>query len=119
MYYQAVGSGIPGFTSRARGESRKSPEQIEKPVLERDLNCSGGPEKIPSGEIKTGSTAPGAGATGICSASDLLQGAGKNQTPSAAGDLDLFPPARVNRVSGAETLERIAQARQEAADFWA
>jgi hypothetical protein len=33
--------------------------------------------------------------------------------------LDLFPPARVNRVSGAETLERIAQARQEAADFWA
>ena len=118
VYYQAVGTSIPGFTSRARGESRKSPEQIEKPVLERDLNCSGGPEKIPSGEIKVGSTDPVAGATGICSALDLLQEAGKNQTPSAAGDLDLFPPARVNRVSSAEALEGIAQVRPAVADFW-
>jgi hypothetical protein len=47
VYYQAVGTSIPGFTSRARGESRKSPEQIEKPALERDLNCSGGPETNP------------------------------------------------------------------------
>ena len=118
VYYQAVGTSIPGFTSRARGESRKSPEQIEKPVLERDLNCSGGPEKIPSGEIKVGSTDPVAGATGICSAPDLLQEAGKNQTPSAAGDLDLFPPARVNRVSSAEALEGVAQVRPAVADFW-
>jgi hypothetical protein len=118
VYYQAVGTSIPGFTSRARGESRKSPEQIEKPALERDLNCSGGPEKIPSGEIKVGSTDPTAGAPGICSAPDLLQEAGKNQTPSAAGDLDLFPPARVNRVSSAEALGGIAQVRPAVADFW-
>jgi hypothetical protein len=125
VYYQAVGTSIPGFTSRARGESRKSPEQIEKPALERDLNCSGGPEKIPSGEIKVGSTDPTAGAPGICSAPDLLQEAGKNQTPSAAGDMDLFPPARVNRVSSAEapahgrrTASELEQIKQASAEAW-
>jgi hypothetical protein len=125
VYYLAVGVGLPGFTSRARGESRKSPEQIEKPALERDLNCSGGPEKIPSGEIKVGSTDPTAGAPGICSAPDLLQEAGKNQTPSAAGDMDLFPPARVNRVSSAEapahgrrTASELEQIKQASAEAW-
>jgi hypothetical protein len=48
----------------------------------------------------------------------LSQEAGKNQTPSAAADLNLFPLPRVNRVSSAEALEGVAQVRQAAADFW-
>jgi hypothetical protein len=47
-----------------------------------------------------------------------LQETGKNQNPSAAGDLNLFPLPRVNRVSSAEALEGVAQVRQAAADFW-
>jgi hypothetical protein len=118
VYYLAVGTGLPGFTSRARGESGKSTQQIEKPVLESDLNFSGSLEQIHPGENKTGSTEPASGTTDICSAPDLLQETGKNQSPSAAGDLNLFPLPRANRVSGAEALESVERARQAAADFW-
>ena len=125
VYYLAVGAGLPGFTSRARGESRKLPEQIEKPVLESDLNCSGGLEQIQSGENKTGSTEPVAGIAGICSTPDLSQEAGKNQTPSAAADLNLFPLPRVNRVSSAEapvrywrTTGELDQIKQASAEAW-
>ena len=83
------------------------------------MNCSGDLEQIQLGENKTGSTEPAPGTAGICSAPDLLQGAGKNQNLSAAGDLNLFPLPRVNRVSSAEALEGVAQVRQAAADFWA
>ena len=125
VYYLAVGVGLPGFTSRARGESRKLPEQIEKPVLESDLNCSGGLEQIQSGENKIGSTEPAAGTAGICSTPDLSQEAGKNQTPSAAADLNLFPLPRVNRVSSAEapvregrTTGELDQIKQASAEAW-
>ena len=82
------------------------------------MNCSGGLEQIQSGENKIGSTEPAAGTAGICSTPDLLQETGKNQNPSAAGDFNLFPLPRVNRVSSAEALEGVAQVRQAAADFW-
>ena len=114
VYYKAVGTGIPGFTSRARGESKITGEQFQKPVVENDLNCSDVSEQMPPGENTTVDFEPGSGTAGNFSAPELFPDAGTIQTPVASRDLDLFPVPRVTRVSDAE----IQQAQQDAVDFW-
>lgn len=119
VYYRAIGTGIPGFTSRARGESKIAGEQIKTPVVESDLNCSGVSEQIPPGEINGGSVDPSASTASNFSEPELFRTPGTIETPVAARDLDLFPVPRVNRVSGQVTPADIERVQQDASDFWA